>query len=325
MSQAWTLGAPEVVPPPRPALPIYKYTPDGHISFFPHGQGSKMIWAGSTSYASTGPDLMQMEGAHPVLSPGAPGSFDNGGAWLYNVFPSMGPDWLGFYHAEDHEFSADPSSTFVAWKSIALVNSQDGGRTWIKGQQIITSSKTKPDKPKWGGNGDFCVVRDEKKQRWVCFYQDHFLSMSSSTDPLARSGTWKKWYKGSFSEPGLGGRNAPIAGLASHPGGNPSVHWNTFLQKWVMVWHTWSGSGLFISTSDDLETWAAPQLLLASEKGEKLWYPTILADTDLQAGREALLCYARFPNAAAHERVFEVRRIQFSLSARPSGPRPSGQ
>jgi hypothetical protein len=41
-----------------------------------------------------------------------------------------------------------------------------------------------------------------------------------------RSGSWKKWFEGAFSEPSLGGSATPIPAIAHHREGNPSVLWN---------------------------------------------------------------------------------------------------
>lgn len=316
-AQTFTLGEDvRIVPNATPKIDNYPYIPDGHMPYFPSAGSFHMFWPGSVSCRTQGRDMFHMESTEQVLRGGPAGSFDNGGAWLYSVFPRTPADYLGFYHAEDHEFSGDPQSRFIAWKSIAQATSNDGGRTWSKGGQIITSAQAKPQRPAWGGNGDFCVVRDGKKDRWVCFYQEGQLCMAVSSDPEGKPGTWFKFYKGKFQEPGLGGRNSPIPALAGLPGGNPSVHFNTFLKKWVMVWHTWFGTpirpdGLWISTSEDLEDWTNPKILIAAERNERVWYPTIIGSTDLEAGQTAQLCYAWFPDKGRNEREFRVRPITF--------------
>jgi hypothetical protein len=314
-AQNFRLGQPVVVPPPQPELPNYRFMPDGHVTIFKAGDSYQMYWAGEPSYRSRGADVFHQHGAQAVLFKGEKGSYDNGGAWLYSVFPQIGGKQksalIGFYHAEDHEFSGDPASHFIAWKSVALATSSDNGKSWEKRGQIISSARAKPEMPQWGGNGDFCVVRDEKNARWICFYQEHFLCMATSHDDGARPGTWRKFYNGDFSEPGLGGRNSPIPVLQSVPGGNPSVHWNTFLRRWIMVWQQWEHGKLWISSSRNLTDWTKPKLLLAQD-GEKLWYPTIIGESDVVAGENALLCYARFKDAALSEREFLARPIQFS-------------
>lgn len=315
-AQQFLLGESRVVPAPKPALSIYPFSPDGHISYFQSGDVHQMYWPGEPSFRSVGANLFEMKDARAVLFRGGKGSFDNGGAWLYSVFPQGNNRLLGFYHAEDHEFAADPNSHFIAWKSIALATSNDNGRTWKKQGQIIRSATSKPDKPTWGGNGDFCVVWDKSHNRWVCFYQEHYLCMAVSADPQGKPGTWKKYFQDSFSQPGLGGRNSPIPDLRDFPGGNPSMHYNAFLQKWVMVWHTWDNgtphpNSIYISTSEDLLHWSQPKVLLAAQGKERFWYPTIIGGSDVQAGQKAWLCYAWFEDKVKSEREFLAREIIF--------------
>jgi hypothetical protein len=320
-AQNFRLGSPLIVPPPLPELPIYQFMPDGHITYFKDGDNYQMYWAGEPSYRSCGADIFHQQNARAVLFKGEKGSYDNGGAWLYSVFHQIGAAQksalISFYHAEDHEFAGDPDSHFIAWKSVALATSPDNGKTWAKQGQIISSARPKPDAPTWGGNGDFCVVRDEKNARWICFYQEHFLCMAVSSDKQARPGTWRKYYSGAFAqsgftEPGLGGRNSPIPSLQNVPGGNPSVHWNTFLQRWVIVWQQWERGNLWMASSKNLTDWTQPKLLLAAQGDEKLWYPTVIGESDVVAGKNAMLCYARFKNAVLSEREFLVRPIEFS-------------
>jgi hypothetical protein len=300
-----------------PGVPVYPWFPDGHISFLKDGDQYQMYWAGSTSYRTLGPDAATM---HPpaiaVLSKGAEGDADNGGAWLMSVFRQTGNALIGFYHAEDQEFDADPTSRFTAWKSIALCTSSDNGITWTKRGQIISSSSPKPSEPAWGGNGDHCVVWDSVQARWVCFYQEHYLMMAVSHDPDARPGSWYKYHNGGFTENGLGGKNSPIPSLMNHPGGNSSVHYNTHLKCWIMVWHTWEGQSqspksVWLSASHDLMTWASPQPLVAAGPDEKAWYPTIIGESDVQAGRDAWLLYAYWPDYTDWQRQFIRRSIHF--------------
>ena len=82
-----------------------------------------------------------------------------------------------------------------------------------------------------GGSGDFCVVYDNLNSRWVCYYQEHYLYMAISNDFRALPGSWFKYYQEGFTEPGLGGKENPIKGLKSHPGGNPSVLFNMYLKS----------------------------------------------------------------------------------------------
>ena len=312
-------GEVKIVPAAKPELPIYVYSPDGHITAYPQRGNWIVFWPGTDSYSSEGKTISNLSGARKVLSKGDETEFDNGGAWLYAVFPQIGNRMLGFYHAEDHKFAADPTSTFIAYKSIARCSSTDGGRTWKKDAQILTGEKPKPEKAEWSGAGDHCVIWDAATKRYFCYFQEQgILRMAMSEDAEGRPGTWKKWFEGGFTEPGIGGRATPIPNLVDKEGGNPSVHWNTFLRRWVMVYHNWTGD-LLISRSADLTSWTAPKLLLEKPSvAGKVWYPTIIGTTDKEAGEKAILLYAHFPDIEKHERRFESREITFLKDQAPN-------
>ena len=312
----FTLGKVQNFPNSRPAMPIYHICPDAHVTLLKDGNGLQMYWAERTSYRTRGPTLFQMGQPEPVLGPGPKGAYDNHGAWLSGVFRQGPNKLLGFYHAEDHEFKEMPMSGFRTWKSIALCTSADNGRTWRKHGQIITTDQQKPPRPAFGGAGDFCVVRDEKNSRWVCFFYDTHLSMAVSTDPDAKPGTWKKYYRGDFTEPGLGGKRSTMPAFEWYRGINPSVHGNTYLHKWVMVWHTLPNQSphphsIWMSVSEDLVHWGEPKVVVAATGKESFGFATILGSTDQSAGQKALLVYADFTNLAQGARRFVMREITF--------------
>lgn len=294
--------------------PHFAYYPDGHISVLPDGDEYIMFWAEFESHRSIGSS--QFVEDQTALSPenavfGRRGNFDtydNGGSWMMSVFRQEGEKFIGFFHAEDHWYPHTTNN--IAWKSLGVAYSENKGVTWSNAQQTITSSKPKPATPEWGGTGDCCVVWDHINNRWMCYFQEHILSMAISTDPNGAPGTWKKYYQGDFSEEGLGGQQTVLPGLSQYPGGNPSVHWNTYLSKWVMVWHGWSPPRIYVAVSDDGVSWDNPQSIIVSEEGGNAWYPTIIGVTDVEAGQIAKIYYADFgPNMAY--RKFRARTITF--------------
>lgn len=294
--------------------PLFAWYPDGHISVVPDEDGYIMFWAEYESHRSVG--TSQFVEDQQALVPtqavfGGRGNFDtydNGGAWLMSVFRQEGDNFIGFYHAEDHWYPHTTND--IAWKSIGVVYSEDEGKSWTEGNQIITSATPKPDSPAWGGTGDNCVVWDHINNRWMCYFQEHQISMAISTDPDGAPGTWQKYYQGEFSQDGLGGLQSVLPGLEQFAGGNPSVHWNTYLSKWVMVWHRWAPAVIYIAVSDDGVNWENGQSIIVSEIGGRAWYPTIIGNTDVEAGQIAKIYYADIAADFSY-RNFKVRTITF--------------
>ena len=124
-------------------------------------------------------------------------------------------------------------------------------------------------------------------------------------------GAVKKYYQGTWEEPGRGGRMTPIYRAAgtwqesttdSHWG--PSVHWNTFLEKYVILMNHaccepgWPQVGVYAAFNADLSNpgqWTVPWRILdigdiAHKPG---YYPQVLGleegGTDTLAGRVARL------------------------------------
>ena len=295
--------------------PHFAYYPDGHISVIPDGNEYIMFWAEFESHRSVGStqfveDQNMLQPSNAVFgSRGNFDTYDNGGSWLMSVFREQNDDFIGFFHAEDHWYPH--TSNDIAWKSIGVTYSNNKGITWQTGNQIITSATPKPATPTWGGTGDCCVVWDHINNRWLCYYQEQTISMAISTDPKGAPGTWKKYYFGGFTEDGLGGRQSPLPGLSSVPGGNPSVHWNTYLMKWVMVWHGWNPTNIYISVSADGIVWDTPKSIIVSEIAGRAWYPTVIGTTDVEAGQVAKIYYADIAPDFSY-RNFKSRTITFS-------------
>jgi hypothetical protein len=319
------LGPPTIVPNANPAVPTYPYAPDGHISYLPDNGMDKvcqMYWAGGNSYRSLGTDvsMQSLNPASPLIGPGAStNDYDNGGAWLMSVCRTGPNDLAGFYHAEDWNwpgyFNPAGNSNNIAWKSMAFCTSTNNGETWSKAGQFLTSSTHKPSVPTWGGTGDGCVVYDKANARWVCFYSGTWIIYAAiSTNAIPLPGTWKKYHNGSFSTPGLGGQETPVPVLSLVPGANPSVHFNTCLQKWVMVWEASDGSGLYLSTSVNLLNWTTPKPLVTVTYPEQAWYATIIGSSDVEASSNAMLYYAYWPDVNTGPRQFVARTMQFVLT-----------
>ncbi|KAI9005600.1 hypothetical protein DFJ74DRAFT_773874 [Hyaloraphidium curvatum] len=292
--------------PNNAGIEDYHVFPDSHISAVQSVSGDWIVfWSNCQNWRSRGPTPM-LEAQNRVEPnrwfyggrTGAPG-VANGGRWLMSVHrhPTDGNrrHFVAFTHMEDG-FWPYQGAGGPAWGSIGLSHSYDEGLTWEDRGVILTSRERRPpdDQPRHGGIGNHVANWDSANRRWIMVFSERFLGVAVSYDPDGAPGSWRKWigWNRGFLSPGMGGRFLPLPNLASVPGGNPSLHWNTVLQRWVLVWHGWDLK-LYVSASDDCLSWDAPRLLTTSVDGSRAWYPTVISwEGNDVAGGESYLYYA---------------------------------
>lgn len=274
------------------------------------------VWASSFSMKQDGCETPWLEDniealrrTHIFLGKGISDlqdGFTDGGMWAIGMHELRDGRLACFFHAESHFKDVQ----VTAYKSIGVSYSADGGRTWDKGTMILSGPNAKPVVAESGGRsyglGDGCVVWNEKYGKWICYYcgardgnTDYMLCMAASSDPSAAPGTWKKWdgkdftIEGCNSSTRLGGKDVPVDGLSKIKGGNPSVSWNTYLKKWIMVYHSWSRE-VILSTSVDGLAWDTPQVLVRKDMEPLLCVmPNIIgSEGDLLSGKEFRLYYS---------------------------------
>ena len=286
------------------------YWPDGKLIPVKNGDQWQLFWGEATDALTTAATPYP-EDHISLLTDGSKNwgkefsridGFNDGGSWFIGIFPQGAPGhYVGFFHAESH-WPGDG----IAYKSIGVVYSDDYGVSWHDPRPIIMDETPKPEIPEWTGLGDACVVWDSAASRYICYYQakttigTNALCMASSSDKEGAPGTWKKWDGSGFtlealdSETGLGGKNVAIANLRRIPGANPSVMWNGFLEKWVMVYASWKKS-VYISYSADGTNWDAPVKILGD--GATAWYPNLIGpDGDLSGGEVVNLYWSDSQN-----------------------------
>jgi len=140
------------------------------------------------------------------------------------------------------------------------------------------------------------------------------ITMACSEDPAGAAGTWKKWDGKAFTVEGcngqtqLGGANIKIANLDTYAGGNPSVMWNHYIGKWVMVYHSWSRR-ICLSTSADGIAWEAPISLNLGE--EEAMYPNLISEEGDQTGGQAVRMYYAADMNDLGQRSLAWRKVVF--------------
>ncbi|MBK8205107.1 MAG: hypothetical protein IPK68_23380 [Bdellovibrionales bacterium] len=158
-----------------------------------------------------------------VLDKGKPGSSSECGKWLQSAIPLGKGIVMGIVHEEEQ----CNYSIHQAHKSLALTFSTNEGLTWsnpfsaMDSTVTILTGRSSPAYGKNTGIGDGqAILADDG---YVYIYAIEFNTDSSSTivarAPLTDLSpkAWKKYYRGGWNEPGIGGRGDSVSLLAPNP------------------------------------------------------------------------------------------------------------
>ncbi len=241
--------------------------------------------------------------------------------WLESVWPDDDGRIFGWYHTEP--IGLVPGSTLTAPKMGAVV-STDGGAT-LRDLGILLESGDALDPAARngyfaGGHGDGTVIHDRPRAYFYFFFGNYGGAAESQGVCVARmayedranpAGKVWKYFNGAWREAGRGGRVTPIFPVR-RPWANtdpdafwgPSVHWNTYLNCFVMLLNHaagepgWAQEGVYVSFCADLsrpETWTPPRKILdkAEFPGWYFFYPQVMglesSGSDRRAGQVARL------------------------------------
>jgi lysophospholipase L1-like esterase len=284
-----------------------KYFPDECLAFIQTKPQLRVLMAATVStWLLEGRDMNSLVPRKQVLTPGKPGSFDNGYTGVCGVArePHSG-DLLAFYHAEDHEgMPPIPGGIPGFYCSVGLAVSHDDGASFHKRGPVIIGAQTKnvkgrPDQ----GAGDLCVVADAEGRYLYLYYTDHSrvdkrgVQICMARCALGDAGKvdqWKKFYRGAFDQPGLHGKETPVVSAAAMHADAifPQVTFVREMRRYVMVFNVVvpteygpgvkpSRSGIYLATSLDGIHWQKPAQLLAVQSivnidKEVGWHPVLL-------------------------------------------------
>lgn len=169
-----------------------------------------------------------------------------------------------------------------------------------------------------GGNGDFSVVLGRNGEYFYFLFSNYGGPPEAQGIAIARMpfdrryspfGAVQKYFAGDWSEPGIGGRltpvfpaNVPWQRVDTDSFWGPSVHWNSYLGKFVMLLNRsccssgWPQEGVYVSFNDALANpsgWSTPVKILDGDQDNVWWYPQVLGfkpnGTDKVAGHAARL------------------------------------
>lgn len=187
------------------------------------------------------------------------------------------------YHAEKHGKS---SKDFYSVLGLAVATDSSGLNFWDLGTIIEPNVPVGQNTFSMDvGGGSFAVMDGHLN----VYYRDYMQGAGSAELAVARApltdllnNAWTgqrtaftKYYEGSWSEPGLGGRATALEA------GNPSTMWssvsyNDYLDELVLVSSTWAGGkpDLYLATSPDGVNFSSRQPLVL-DSGEQ-FYPSIV-------------------------------------------------
>jgi len=343
LALAWAAAAQEAG---REALPLAKLVQAEQITFpaaadsnspaFWRDGALHLLTSVNHPYHSIGDDLTTLRDPVGVIFTGGV----RGPRWMESVLADENGTLYGYYHHEPNGLCGGVMKTAP---EIGAARSHDGGYTWTDLGIILKASDSslecRSDNTYFvGGEGDFSAVLD-RERRFVYFF---FSSYSANTmtqgiglarmawaDRAAPAGRVFKWRNREWSSPGVRGGLTPLYStrvswhqLNADSLWGPSVHWNAYLDRYVMLMTRaidastqWTTEGIYIAYAerlDDSFSWSEPQKLL--EGGA--WYPQVIglrpgAGTDSQAGR-----VARFFMGGVSHYLIEFERPSASAATR---------
>jgi len=235
--------------------------------------------------------------------------------WMEALWVDPAGAIFGWYHQE--HFGICPGTNLSA-PQIGAAVSYDGGNSFIDLGTVISSGDAIDCGSRngyfAGGVGDFSVILDREQKYFYFYFTNYAGPVESQGVAVARmpfysrffpAGSVNKFFDGAWNEPGLRGRVTPVMAAQTswqRPDTDsfwgPSMHWNTYLESWVMLLNRsccepgFPQKGIYVSFSKDPskpDSWSTPKRIL-KDTG---WYPQVLGTgrlgTDSVSGRVARL------------------------------------
>lgn len=231
--------------------------------------------------------------------------------WIESVWLDTDGALYAWYHHEKLDVCPDSSLTVP---EIGALVSYDGGESFRDLGIVLNSREPADCTAKNGyfasGHGDFSVILDRGQQYFYFLFSAYGGDVSTQGIAIARMpferranpvGTVTKYFSGEWGEPGLGGQLTPILPAAaawqredSDSFWGPSVHWNTHIERYVVLLNRacchpgWPQEGVYLTMNADLSDpagWREPIRLV--EGGD--WYPWVMGmnpgETSSEAGQ----------------------------------------
>jgi hypothetical protein len=254
-----------------------------------------MFWRGGELhlFTSTGEPWLSTLGEEVRSQEVSIDSTDHFPMWIESVWSDGAGTLYGWYHYERAGVCADSD---LHSPEIGALISRDGGKSFTDLGIVLKSGDGDDCSSKngyfAGGHGDFSVIPG-REGRYFYFLFDNYggpaqgvaMARMAAEDLASPVGKVWKWRDGDWTEPGVGGKVTPIFPAVANWQAEetdafwgPSVHWNSYLEKYVVLMNRsccssgWPQEGVYLSWNVDLENpmgWTAPAKIL--ETGD--WYP----------------------------------------------------
>lgn len=291
-----TSGSPRAVLRPAPLLRLPE--PDVPRRDIPRGlnSNSPLHWDGDNLYIfgssgrawrTSGPDLGR-QGNRIAVDLGWQNNKMN--LWLESTWKDEDGTLYAAFHYEPVTLcisnSPLPTAPRIGW-----LRSYNNGATWDDLGFIVSAEPCRLNcqtRSPWyaGGTGDFAFLLDERKEHFYIYgtsydpdlaEQGVFAARLAYADRDQPTGKAQKWHRGAWSEPGVWGHVTPVFPPERNfhlPGGTmfwgPAIHWNTYLQMYVMILSRGTDSalatdGVYVSYNRDLANpagWSRPERIL---------------------------------------------------------------
>lgn len=280
-------------------------------------------WGGSPAL-SVGPALERLSAAAPVHVHDHPGH----GIWFESIVEDDAGTWYAYYHREvPADLCGRPD---MELPSIGAVRSFDRGRSWdhlglVLSAPVASLACSSSNRFVVGGVGDVSVVLDHGRQDLYLFFTQYARDVGAQGVAVARmawadrdepAGKAAVWNAGAWLparpvtlDDGSTAWDYPVgtplvpATRSWHDGGapadafwGPSLHWNTYLERWVMLVNRTRNKRFdldghyvaFAGALADPASWSQPVKLLNGGG----WYSQVVGlephdGTDKHAGRRA--------------------------------------
>jgi len=273
----------------------------------------------------TGASLDQMQQAGPVNIVPHPGY----GVWIESIVQDDSGAWYGYYHHERDAVACGRFDRFIP--RIGALRSTDRGATWEPLGFILeapsdTDACDSTNQFVIGGVGDVSAMLDDARTNLFLFFSQYTKEPSAQGVAVARlawadrdtpvgrvtvwrSGAWLPAWQAvaadGVSVEWVYPTGTPIVAptrpwhdghVAADVFWGPSVHWNTYLGRYVMLMNRaanerFDNEGIYVSYATRLEDprgWSAPRKIFDGGN----WYPQVAGlepatGTDKQAGQRA--------------------------------------